>query len=120
MLPASPEELVKSLLEKGPKDYLQSLVPEAESPMLDKILSAVDLAGHALPVQQVKVRGSSEEPGAPIASAEETRVPVASGWDSTSYLHRAANQRDDIWHKTTEDNLFQIVSKRITHHSILK
>jgi hypothetical protein len=86
--------------------------------MLDKILSAVHLAGHALPAQQV--RGSSEEPGAPIASAEETRVPVASGWDSASYLHRAENQRDDIWHKTTEDNLFQIVSKRIAYHSILQ
>jgi len=114
MLPDSPQVLANRLLKKGTTDYIQSLLPETDHPIFDKIFSILKTSGQAFPVVQARV--GSEEHAFPLAAEGEKKeqIPVASGWDSRTYVHRAANGRDDIWHKNTEDNLFQIISKRIS------
>ena len=113
MLPASPQELAEKLMKDGPKEYLTFLAPGMNDPVFEELLSKVeklDKSASASPL--LSSRQSVSVESAPVERAVEPLV-INYGWDSTAYLHRDVKNQDGIWHKNTEDNLFQIISKRL-------
>jgi|GEM_PF-1067353 len=113
MLPASPQELAEKLMKDGPKEYLTFLAPGMNDPVFEELLSKVetlDKSASASPL--LSSRQSVSVESAPVERAVEPLL-ISSGWDSTAYLHRDVKNQDGIWHKNTEDNLFQIISKRL-------
>jgi len=113
MLPASPQQLVEKLVKDGPKEYLTFLDPSMNDPVFEQLLSKVETLDKSASIGTLlsSRQGVSVE-STPVELSIEP-LSIASGWDSAAYLRRDIKNRDDIWHKNTEDNLFQIVSKRL-------
>ena len=113
MLPASPHQLAEKLMKDGPKEYLTFLDPGMNDPVFEQLLSKVETLDKSASVGTLlSSRQSVSVESTPVELSIEP-LSIASGWDSAAYLRRDVKNRDDIWHKNTEDNLFQIVSKRL-------